>query len=151
MAGDSINPIGTGDHNSASHRRAEIPAINGHGTAAALARIYGALACGGELDGVRLLAPDSVLRMHAEEARGLDPLLGVPVRVGLGYLLSQPGVPGYAFGPNEGAFGHPGAGGSLGFADPSARLGFGYVTNRMGSGLAVDERPRALIDALYAS
>jgi CubicO group peptidase (beta-lactamase class C family) len=81
---------------------------------------------------------------------GVDRLLEVPVRFGLGYWLSQPGVPGFAFGPNEGSFGHPGAGGSLGFADPTARLGFGYVTNKMGSGIAVDERPQALIDAVYA-
>ncbi len=146
-----VNPMGTGDHNSPQHRRAEIPAINGHGNAAALARIYGALARGGELDGVRLLSAAGVERARAPQAQGVDPLLEVPIRIGLGYWLSQPGVAGLAFGPNEGAFGHPGAGGSLGFADPSARLGFGYVTNRMGSSVFVDERPQALIDAVYAS
>jgi CubicO group peptidase (beta-lactamase class C family) len=146
-----MNPLGNGDHNSREHRRAEIPAINGHGTAGALARIYGALARGGELDGVRLLAPASIERARAPEAVGIDPLLGVPVRLGLGYWLTQPGVPGLAFGPSPAAFGHPGAGGSLGFADPEARLGFGYVTNRMGSAITLDPRPQALIDALYAS
>jgi CubicO group peptidase (beta-lactamase class C family) len=146
-----VNPMGNGDHNSAAHRRAEIPAINGHGSAAALARIYGALACGGELGGVRLLSPGAVERARATQAEAIDPLLGVPIRMGLGYWISQPEVPGFAFGPNPGAFGHPGAGGSLGFADPAARIGFGYVTNRMGDGIALDARPRALIDALYAS
>jgi len=145
-----INPSGTGDHNSSQHRRAEIPALNGHGNALALARIYGALARGGELDRMRVLAPASVERARTEQAKGVDPLLGIPVRMGLGYWVSQPGMPGFAFGPNEGAFGHPGAGGSLGFADPHARLGFGYVANRMGSAIEVDERPRALIDAVYA-
>jgi CubicO group peptidase (beta-lactamase class C family) len=69
--------------------------------------------------------------------------------MGLGYWLTQRGVAGFSFGPNAGAFGHPGAGGGLGFADPEARVGFGYVTNRMGGSLAVDERPQALIDAFY--
>ena len=146
-----VNPSGTGDHNSAQHRRAEIPAINGHGSAAALARIYGALARGGEVDGVRVLAPGSVELARTPQAEGVDPLLGIPLRMGLGYWVSQPRVRGYAFGPNEGAFGHPGAGGSLGFADPAARVGFGYVTNRMGSGIEIDERPQALMDAFYAS
>ena len=145
------NPPGSGDHNSAQHRRAEIPAINGHGSASALARIYGALARGGEVDGVRVLASASVELARTQQDAGVDPLLGIPLRMGLGYWLSQPHVPGYGFGPSEGAFGHPGAGGSLGFADPEARVGFGYVTNRMGSGIAIDERPQALIDAFYAS
>jgi CubicO group peptidase (beta-lactamase class C family) len=144
-----INPMGTGDHNCPQHRHAEIPAINGHGSAAALARIYGVLARGGEHAGVSLLEPASVERLRAEQARGTDPLLDVPIRMGLGVWISQPGVEGFAYGPNEGAFGHPGAGGSLGFADPSARIGFGYVTNRMGQSLLVDERAQALIDALY--
>jgi CubicO group peptidase (beta-lactamase class C family) len=146
-----VNPSGTGDHNSAQHRRAEIPAINGHGNALALARIYGALARGGELDDVRLLGPAAIERARSQQARDMDALMGMTVRMGLGYWLTQPGVPGFAFGPNEGAFGHPGAGGSLGFADPEARLGFGYVTNRMGSSIEVDPRAQALIDAIYAS
>jgi CubicO group peptidase (beta-lactamase class C family) len=145
------NPLGTGDHNSPLHRRAEIPAINGHGSAEALARIYGALACDGELGGVRVLAPESVALARTQQVAGVDPLLGIPLRMGLGYWLAQPREPGFGFGPNEEAFGHPGAGGSLGFADPSARVGFGYVTNRMGSDITIDERPQALIDAFYSS
>jgi len=145
-----MNPSGTGDHNCAAHRRAEIPAINAHGTALALARVYGALARGGELDGVRVLAPAVVEAARTEQVRGLDPLMAAPIRMGLGYWITQPGEPGYAYGPGERSFGHPGAGGSLGFADPDARLGFGYVTNRMGRSIEVDERPQALIDALYA-
>jgi CubicO group peptidase (beta-lactamase class C family) len=145
-----VNPSGTGDHNSPAHRRAEIPAINGHGNAAALARIYGALARGGEVDGVRVLSRAALERARALEAEASDALLGVPLRMGLGFWLTQPGVDGFAFGPNPGAFGHPGAGGGLGFADPEARVGFGYVTNRMGCSLAVDARPAALLDAFYS-
>ena len=64
-------------------------------------------------------------------------------------MLSQPSGPGW-FSPHAGAFGHPGMGGSLGFADPEAGIGFGYVMNRAGAGILVDERPRQLIEALYA-
>ena len=146
-----LNPSGNGDHNSSAHRRAEIPAINGHGTAMSLARIYGALARGGELDGVRILTRESVDRARELQAEGTDALMEMPVKMGLGFWLTQPGVREFAFGPNPGAFGHPGAGGGLGFADPEARVGFGYVTNRMGSSLAIDERPAELLEAFYAA
>ena len=146
-----VNPAGTGDHNSPAHRRAELPAINGHGSAAALARVYGALSRGGELDGVRVLSPQGIARARSVQAEGTCALMGIPVRMGLGYWLSQPGVDGFALGPNLEAFGHPGAGGGLGFADPEARVGFGYVTNRMSSSLSVDPRAAALIDAFYSS
>ena len=144
-----MNPIGNGDHNSSAHRRAEIPAINGHGTALALARVYGALARGGEIDGVRVLSRESVERARALQAEGRDALLDLPIRMGLGFWLGQPGLRDFAFGPNPGAFGHPGAGGGLGCADPAARVGFGYVTNGMGSSLAIDPRPAALLEAFY--
>jgi CubicO group peptidase (beta-lactamase class C family) len=54
-------------------------------------------------------------------------------------------------GPNDSAFGHPGMGGSLGFADPEARIGFGYVMNLTGSSILINERPTALVTALYES
>jgi CubicO group peptidase (beta-lactamase class C family) len=63
-------------------------------------------------------------------------------------MLSQPEGSGH-FGPNPRNFGHPGMGGSLGFADPDAHIGFGYVLNRAGAGVLIDERPRRIIDALY--
>lgn len=60
-------------------------------------------------------------------------------------------VPGAMMGPNDKAFGHPGMGGSLGFADPEARIGFGCVRNLTGSSILINERPAALITALYDS
>jgi len=136
--------------NSRAWRGAEIPGANGHSTARALARIYGALACGGELDGVKLLSSAALLRCYTEQSRGLDAVLQIPTRFSLGYMLSQPGA---QLGPNPRSFGHPGAGGSLGFADLDARVGFGYVMNRMGeaSTQLIDPRCSALIDAVYAS
>lgn len=129
-------------------RGAELPAINGHGTARANARLYGVLAGGGAAGGVRLLEPGTLARARTERSRGVDAILGVPTRFGLGFMLTEPEA---SFGPNESAFGHPGLGGSLGFADPEARIGFGYVTNMLGVHLHVDPRAQRLIEAVYAS
>jgi len=137
--------------NGAAWRRAEIPGANGHGTARALARVYGALANGGSIDGVHVLAPESIARCHADQAHGPDRVLGVSTRFGLGFMLSQPGERGGTFGPSPRAFGHPGAGGSVGFADPDRHVGMGYVMNRMGPEILLDPRASGLIDAVYAS
>src|SRR5229473_5678592 len=76
-------------------------------------------------------------------------VLGFPTRFSLGFMLSQPGA---ELGPNPRSFGHPGAGGSLGFADPDRKIGFGYVMNQMGSNATLlDPRTTALISAVYAS
>jgi CubicO group peptidase (beta-lactamase class C family) len=136
--------------NHAEWRRAEIPGANGHASAAGVARVYAALACGGRLDGVSLLSPEGIERCRSEQSHGRDYVLQISTRVGLGFMLSQD-APLAAFGPNPGAFGHPGAGGSVGFADPAARVGFGYVMNRMGPHILLDPRAQALIDALYRS
>ena len=134
--------------NSLEWRRAELPAANGHATARALARIYGALSRGGEIDGVRVLTPESIARCHDEQARGRDEVLLMPTRFSLGFILSQPEA---SLGPGLKSFGHPGAGGSLGFADPQAKVGFGYTMNQMGPTMLIDPRATALIDAVYAS
>ncbi len=131
-------------------RRAEIPGANGHATARALARIYGAVARGGDLDGAHVIGRESIDRCRSELSRGSDRVLQIETRFGHGFMLPQ-GRPGTDFGPNPGAFGHPGAGGSVGFADPERRVGFGYVMNRMGPHILLDPRATALIDATYAA
>ena len=136
--------------NTRDWRAAEIPAANGHTDARSLARMYGALACGGALEGYRVLTPESIARCHTEQSCGRDQVLQVITRFGLGFMLSQD-HPDTKLGPNERAFGHPGAGGSLGYADCDAQVGFGYVMNQMGMSLLIDPRPRALISALYNS
>jgi CubicO group peptidase (beta-lactamase class C family) len=108
------------------------------------------LARGGEADGHRLLDSRGIERCREEQSHGPDRVLMVATRFGLGFMLSQD-RPDASFGPNPGAFGHPGAGGSVGFADPSARVGFGYVMNRMGPHILLDPRAVALIDATYRS
>lgn len=134
--------------NSREWRAAEIPAANGHGTARSLARLYGALARGGELDGVRVMAKDEIAKCSVEQSVGPDAVLMVSTRFSLGFMMSQPGA---SLGPNPKSFGHPGAGGSLGYADPEAKVGFGYTMNKMQASLLIDPRATALIDAIYAS
>src|SRR5208282_1418598 len=121
--------------NTREWRAAELPAANGHATARALARLYGALARGGEVDGYRVLSPKSIAQCHHEQSRGPDEVLFISTRIGLGFMMSQPGA---SLGPNERSFGHPGAGGSLGYADPDAKIGFGYVMNKMQSSILID-------------
>ncbi|HZO81028.1 MAG TPA: serine hydrolase domain-containing protein [Candidatus Binataceae bacterium] len=134
--------------NSRGWRGAEIPAANGHTNARALARLYGALARGGELDGVRVMPAAQIAACHTQESHGRDEVLLISTRFSAGFMMSQAGE---EMGPNPRAFGHPGAGGSLGFADPDARVGFGYAMNKMGGGILLDPRAKALIAAVYES
>ena len=135
--------------NTRAWRAAEIPAVNAHTNARALARLYGVLACGGSHDGRRLIRPETLARATEQQCEGPDAVTGLPGRLALGFGLSLPEWP---LGPGRHSFGHPGAGGSVGFADPEARLGFGYTPNRMGAGLDLrDPRTIALINAVYAA
>lgn len=135
--------------NSREWRAAEIPAANGHGTARALARVYGALARGGEVDGVRVLERETIENAITEQAFGPDAVLGqLPMRFGLGFMLRQDLMP---LGPNPRTFGHPGAGGSVGFADPDAKIGFGYTMNKMHPAMLGGAGAFVLISALFDS
>ena len=128
-------------------RLAEIPSTNGHGTARGVARIYAALANGGEIDGERILERETLQLATAEQSSGEDLVTQRPSRFGLGFQLTQAERP---LGPNATAFGHFGAGGSLGFCDPETGVAFGYVTNDMGPRWQ-NPRNRALIEAIYES
>jgi CubicO group peptidase (beta-lactamase class C family) len=134
--------------NTREWRGAEIAAANGHGTARSLARLYGALACSGDVDGVHVLSPESIKRCYTEQSRGEDAVLLHETRYGLGFMLPQPGM---AHARNPRNFGHSGAGGSMAYADPDARLGFAYIMNKMQMGLILDERAATLVEAMYAS
>jgi CubicO group peptidase (beta-lactamase class C family) len=139
-----LNPpglSGIGTVNTRAWRAAEIPSANGHATARAVARIYSALVAG------QIVAPSMLEEAIAEASVGNDPVLGRPSRFGLGFQLTQPER---RLGPNPRAFGHFGAGGSLGFADPDAGLTFAYVLNRSGPRWR-NPRNRALVEAVYAA
>ena len=124
---------------------AEMPSSNGIGTARALARIYAALVS--DVDGVRLLRPETVAAACTVQSDGPDAVLGLPTRFGTGFMLP----PALSIAAAPAAFGHPGAGGSLGLADPEAEIGFGYVMNQMQLGLTGDPRSARLVQALYDS
>jgi len=125
--------------------RAEIGAANAICTAKGLATIYSAMVA--ETHGQRLLSPDTVERARAVQTDGGDEVLIIPIPFGLGFMRNSMFSPlGY-----DGAFGHYGAGGSLGFAVPELELSFGYVTNSMQMGIAGDPRSKGLIDAVVAS
>ena len=129
-------------------RRAEIPAANGHGNARSVARVMAALAGGGALGGVRLLREATLERAISVQCSGPDLVLPIPMRWGLGFMLTQPQLP---LGPNPRAFGHGGWGGSLGIADPDAELAWAYVMNKMSPGTTGDTRAFSLAAALYGS
>jgi CubicO group peptidase (beta-lactamase class C family) len=136
---------GAGVINSAAWRAAEVPSANAHGTARGVARVYAALAGGGSLDGVTIAGTAALAAAATEQVYGPDLVLHRPSRFGLGFQLTQPERP---LGPGGAAFGHFGAGGSLGFCDPGCGLAFGYVMNQMGPRWQ-NPRTRALIDAVY--
>jgi len=138
--------------NTRAWRAAEIPGANGHTSARGVARVYAALARGGELDGVRLLEPAAIDRAIEEQSRGRDTVLTLPTRFASGFMLGMPGGI-FNCGPGRRTFGHPGQGGSIGFADPDAHIGFGYVTNQYVTGTAKypDRRVLSLVDAVYAA
>ncbi len=132
------------DFNSPEVQAAEIPASNGICTARGLARMYAALI--GEVDGVRLLTPETVAAATKEQAAGQDRVLMLPMRFASGYMLPTDRVP--LTGPR--AFGHPGRGGSLGFADPDHDLAFGYVMNHIAEN-PTDTRAASLVEAVGRS
>ena len=96
--------------------------------------------------GVRVIAPEAIRRFSEEQSSGPDEVLLIPTRFSLGFMMSLPSA---SMGPGTHSFGHPGAGGSLAFADPDAKIGFGYIMNQMNAGILIDQRATALIDALY--
>jgi CubicO group peptidase (beta-lactamase class C family) len=149
----------TGGANTRAGRAAEIGAANGVTNARGLAGMYAPLAQGGG----KLVDGKTLARMgEVSMATHDDATLRIPTRFALGFMKSMDNrkrsVGAKLFGPDvdsvimgSAAFGHVGAGGSLGFADPAAGLSFGYTMNRMGPGLLMNERGQALVDAAYPS
>jgi CubicO group peptidase (beta-lactamase class C family) len=132
------------DHNDPVEQLAEMPSTNGICTARALARFYAALI--GEVDGHRILTPEVLAAAVAEQSSGVDRVLRMPGRVATGFGLPTPDM--FWYGPR--AFGFPGLGGSLGFADPETGLAFGYVMNHVVEGVP-DARAATLLAAVRAA
>jgi CubicO group peptidase (beta-lactamase class C family) len=126
---------------------AEIGALGATASARAVARTYAALA-----EGEELVSRASVERFRTEQVCGHDAVMGVPTRWAVGYSLEPPAlVPGAPpmHGPNDGAFGHMGAGGQIGFADPSAGVGVGFVRNHL-ENQALPLMGARLVEMLYS-
>jgi CubicO group peptidase (beta-lactamase class C family) len=136
---------GAGVVNTPAWRAAEVPSANAHATASGVARVYAALAGGGSVDGVRVVDPGALAAAVTEQVYGDDLVLRRPSRFGLGFQLTQPQRP---LGRSQRAFGHFGAGGSVGLCDPDAGVALGYVTSQMGPRWQ-NPRNRALIDAAF--
>ena len=135
--------------NKRAWRAAEIPAANGHSDARSLAKMYGALARGGEIDGFRVVSEKQLEAAQVEQSYGEDAILLMPMRFGLGYNLD---IPEFQISPTGTIFGHAGMGGSFGYADPAKKIGVGYVMNRMlMPPNLIDPRWKPMMDAIYAS
>jgi CubicO group peptidase (beta-lactamase class C family) len=136
------NPMQTtADYNTPEMREAGWPAVGGIASARSLATLYG------ELARDRVLSATTLDAASQPQVDGMDLTLRNRSVYGLGFQLPSDMI---TFGP-DGGFGHDGAGGSMAFADRSARLGFAYIPNQMGTALGTDLRARRLTDAVYAS
>ena len=146
----AVNP-GTSVYLDASRvyaRDLEVPAGGGVGTARAIAHTYGVFATGGRELGLRKETLALLAAPAIPPARGFyDECLKGEVQFSLGFM--KPSV-NWRFGGRS-SFGSPGTGGALGFADPDAGLGYGYVTSRMGMVFNGDPRDVALREALYTA
>ncbi len=142
-----IDGFAEGDNpfNTRAVHATEMAAANGITNAVSLARMYAATI--GEVDGVRLIGRDTMQAARTERVNGPDLTLIVPTRIAAGFWLQNELSPMI----QEGSFGHAGAGGSLGFANPELGIGYGYVMNQMGGGIAGDPRTIALNNAVLAS
>jgi len=129
-------------------RNLEVPSGGGVGTARAMARAYGVFATGGRELSLRPETLQALMAPPSAPTRGYydECMLNDGVRFSLGFMQQGPT---WSFG-NEGSFGSPGAGGSLGFADPKAGIGYAYVTSQMGTALTGDPRDVALRNAVHS-
>ena len=146
-----MNPVNTAQTSwERAWRAAEIPAANGHGNARSLARVGSAIACGGEVDGVRLMGMPTIDKALVEQAYNTDPVTQLLIRYGLGFGLPSKENP---LSPNPRTLYWAGWGGSMMVMDLDARLSFGYAMNKMWDSAKspIDTRTIEIFKALYAS
>ncbi len=133
--------------NTPEWRRADIGAANGHGNARSVARVMSVVARGGEVDGVRLLGQETIDVIFREQLNGIDLVLGVPLRFGIGYGL--PLADAVAYIPDEKICFWGGWGGSLIIMDLGRRMTVSYMMNKMGPGVVGSDRSGAYVAAVY--
>lgn len=127
--------------------RVEFPTSNAVATARSIARMYGDLARQGPQLGLSTSTFAELTATAPVVGDGMDVVLGSPTRYALGYSKPSPAL---AFGLSHRAFGAPGMGGSFGFADPDAGIGYCFIPTRHSTGVNGDARERALREAVYA-
>lgn len=130
-------------------RRAEMPAANGIGTAAALADLMQPFARDGMLGEARVLSAEASAAARRIRITGQDLVLPYDMAFAAGLIANRPEH--LVYGPSPNAVGHTGSGGSATFADPTRRLTFAYVMTKQNPTLLIDDRVRSLVDAVYAS
>jgi CubicO group peptidase (beta-lactamase class C family) len=135
--------------NTPGWRRADIGAANGHGNARSVARIMSVIPRGGEVDGVRLLRPDTIELIFREQANGIDVVLGAPLRFGVGYGLPQLDTIPYI--PDEKICFWGGWGGSVIIMDVGRRATIAYMMNKMGPGIIGSDRAERYVRAIYGA
>lgn len=156
-AGRFVLNTGNFDANDRRIRAAEIGSASGVSNARGLAGLYNPLANRGRTNGVLLIGKESLHRMsRVSVASHEDATLVVPTRFSLGFMKAVdnralPNSTNCSMILSEDAFGHVGAGGSIGFASPDAQMSFGYAMNRQGDGALMNDRGQSLIDAAYRS
>jgi CubicO group peptidase (beta-lactamase class C family) len=125
--------------NSVAARITSFPAFGGIGSARAMGKFYGMLACGGSMDGLAIMAPGAVEALSTRMSNGYDKVLQMETAFAAGVMIDPVDADGrktrFTFGRSLRAFGQPGAGGSFAYADPERRLGFAYVMNQMQPGV----------------
>jgi len=134
---------------------ASFPAFGGIGTAHALGKFYAMLANGGEIDGTRFFSTEMLDAMSTTLSNGPDKVLVIDTAFSAGFMQDPLSGDGkklrVIFGPSRRAFGHPGSGGSIAFADPENRIAFAYVMNQMEIDVLPNDKSLRLIRALYDS
>ena len=139
--------------NTPEARTACYPGFGGIGTASALAKFYAMLACGGAWEGRRFFEASTLNCIQTGSVQGPDLVLQMETSFSCGFMRDPISADGtkrrHIFGPGRSAFGHPGAGGSVAFADPERGLGFAYVMNQMEPGVLPSQRAMALVRALW--
>jgi CubicO group peptidase (beta-lactamase class C family) len=137
------------DMNKAENRARPFVSFGGIGSATSLAKFYSMLANNGELDGHRFFAPETIAQMTTMLVSGPDRVFQIPTAFSAGFMKDPPEAERRLFGPSLLAFGHPGAGGSHGFADPENGISFAYVMNQMEQSLLPNEKSLRLVGAIY--
>jgi CubicO group peptidase (beta-lactamase class C family) len=141
--------IEAAEANTPAWRRADIGAANGHGNARSVARILSVISRGGEVDGVRLLRPETIELIFREQANGVDLVLGVPLRFGIGFGLPRLDTIPYI--PDDAICFWGGWGGSLIIMDVGRRMTIAYVMNKMGAGIIGSDRAEAYLRTIYGA